>query len=231
MNRSVRAAQLKVSQREAEPNSEVFAAVTRELLMARPKPRRTCVGCRMRDKPGELVRWTLDDDGVPRPDLKGRAAGRGAWIHPEWRCLGRAQVGLSRSFKRRVEAGPDELWSKLSTAADRAFLEKLTACAREHGFLTGPEACRNALSTRRFGLLLVAADAVDAVRESWIGSAVGRGAAVVWGSRRKLGRLAGKHEIELALVLDESRSVALSRLHRIGRLSKAVLSPQSFTTH
>ena len=57
---------------------------------------RTCVGCRERDQRSALLRLVLDtpmhDDAVEASrriviDVRACLPGRGAWVHPEPRCL------------------------------------------------------------------------------------------------------------------------------------------------
>lgn len=79
---------------------------------ATPRPERTCVGCRKkaaRDQLVRLVRGGSPEDAVPRivVDERSSAPGRGAWVHPDARCLDHAvsRGGLSRSFRGPVDAG------------------------------------------------------------------------------------------------------------------------------
>ena len=53
-------------------------------------PVRSCIGCRKRENPSALIRVVLVD-GKVIPDLKGGAAGRGAWLHKK--CV---EVAISR---------------------------------------------------------------------------------------------------------------------------------------
>ncbi len=53
-------------------------------------PVRSCISCRKRANPSALFRVVLID-GKVIPDLKGGAAGRGAWLHKK--C---AEVAISR---------------------------------------------------------------------------------------------------------------------------------------
>jgi len=53
-------------------------------------PVRSCISCRKRANPAALIRVVLVD-GKVIPDLKGGAAGRGAWLHKK--C---AEVAISR---------------------------------------------------------------------------------------------------------------------------------------
>lgn len=53
-------------------------------------PVRSCISCRKRANPSALIRVVLVD-GKVIPDLRGGAAGRGAWLHKE--C---AEVAIRR---------------------------------------------------------------------------------------------------------------------------------------
>ena len=56
-----------------------------------PGPVRTCVGCRTTGLRSALLRVVLSDDGTGDPvlvaDERRRMPGRGAWLHPDQRCL------------------------------------------------------------------------------------------------------------------------------------------------
>jgi uncharacterized protein len=54
-------------------------------------PVRSCISCRKRANPSALIRVVLIDGKVV-PDLKGGAAGRGAWFHKK--C---AEVAIARN--------------------------------------------------------------------------------------------------------------------------------------
>ena len=79
-------------------------------------PVRTCVGCRGRDQRSALLRLVLDsmnDDEVAQPqrvvvDVRACLPGRGAWVHPEPRCLELAE--RRRAVPRALRAdGPLDL--------------------------------------------------------------------------------------------------------------------------
>ena len=57
-------------------------------------PVRSCISCRKRANPSALIRVVLVD-GKVIPDLKGGAAGRGAWCHRK--C---AEVAIARNAFR-----------------------------------------------------------------------------------------------------------------------------------
>ncbi|MFC6092889.1 YlxR family protein [Saccharothrix lopnurensis] len=60
-------------------------------------PVRTCVGCRARTLPSELLRVVVVDGAVV-PDTRRRLPGRGAWLHPDQDCLRNAEK--RRAFPR-----------------------------------------------------------------------------------------------------------------------------------
>ena len=74
-------------------------------------PVRTCVGCRRRSASSELLRVVVAADGdqvVLVPDLRHRAPGRGAHLHPRYECLNLAE--RRRAFPRALRvAGPLDL--------------------------------------------------------------------------------------------------------------------------
>ena len=82
-------------------------------FVASPVPRdvvRTCVGCRSRASAAELLRVVADPAEpsgairVVRPDPGRRAPGRGAWVHPDQRCV--AQAERRRAFGRALRVPP-----------------------------------------------------------------------------------------------------------------------------
>lgn len=71
---------------------------------ARTACERTCIGCRQRDSPGDLLRVVLEQ-GVVIPDSRAIKQGRGAWLHPAcWEVADRR-----RAFGRalRMSGAPD----------------------------------------------------------------------------------------------------------------------------
>ncbi|TQM83483.1 hypothetical protein FHX81_5908 [Saccharothrix saharensis] len=60
-------------------------------------PVRTCIGCRARTLPSELLRVVVVDGAVV-PDTRRRLPGRGAWLHPDPDCLRNAEK--RRAFPR-----------------------------------------------------------------------------------------------------------------------------------
>ncbi|MGW5190417.1 YlxR family protein [Kribbella sp. NPDC004138] len=73
-----------------------------ETADARPgKPReRTCIGCRKRSGPADLLRMTVSG-GLVLPDPGHRAPGRGAHLHPTTECFDLAvrRKAFPRAFR------------------------------------------------------------------------------------------------------------------------------------
>ena len=71
------------------------------------EPSRTCLGCRQVRSQGALVRLVRGHDGVVIADLRGTAAGRGAYVCPDETCLERAleRRRLSHAFRKPCEVG------------------------------------------------------------------------------------------------------------------------------
>ncbi|MGY4770217.1 YlxR family protein [Kribbella sp. CWNU-51] len=61
---------------------------------------RTCIGCRKRSSPADLLRMTVSG-GLVLPDPDRRAPGRGAHLHPVAACLDLAErrKAFPRAFK------------------------------------------------------------------------------------------------------------------------------------
>ena len=61
--------------------------------MAKHIPQRTCVGCRQIQGKRQLVRVVRQADGHVRPDVTGKAPGRGAYVHATGECWHSALSG------------------------------------------------------------------------------------------------------------------------------------------
>ncbi|MCW1960352.1 MAG: YlxR family protein [Mycobacterium sp.] len=85
--------------------------IQREIPSAGVGPVRTCIGCRKRELAVELLRVvavpTGNGQSVVTVDTAGSLPGRGAWLHPDNRCLSAAI--RRRAFGRalRVTGSPD----------------------------------------------------------------------------------------------------------------------------
>ncbi|MFK0008765.1 YlxR family protein [Paenarthrobacter sp. NPDC090520] len=79
-------------------------------------PVRTCIGCRKHGSRSELFRLVAQGSGSPVVvvDERRRMAGRGAWLHPNEKCLA---LAIKRRAFGRALAGVTEI-----TAVERRFV-------------------------------------------------------------------------------------------------------------
>ncbi|TYC99098.1 YlxR family protein [Arthrobacter echini] len=86
------------------------------------QPRRTCVGCRLRDRQSHVIRIVarpIDGQLAAVIDERRRLSGRGAWLHPDPACLDTAvkRRAFNRAFRGPVDTA--------QFAVDfRAYLER-----------------------------------------------------------------------------------------------------------
>ena len=66
---------------------------------------RTCLGCRQRVDPSQLLR-VVARDGVAVPDPSANLDGRGAWVHPTRGCIDASikRKAWSRALRTNVDA-------------------------------------------------------------------------------------------------------------------------------
>ncbi|WP_268753743.1 YlxR family protein [Agrococcus sp. Marseille-P2731] len=82
---------------------------------------RTCLGCRARSEPAQLVR-IVANDGEAVVDLDRRLPGRGAWVHPSQQCAERALRAIPRALRQhRLDTTPIARWAQdgLDPSPDR----------------------------------------------------------------------------------------------------------------
>ncbi|MDC4233019.1 YlxR family protein [Actinomyces sp. B33] len=84
-------------------------------------PVRTCTGCGRRQARSELIRVVASPGGPIQVDPRRDLPGRGAWVHPDPACIGRARArgALARSLKTGSPIG-DEVWAELEEIARTA---------------------------------------------------------------------------------------------------------------
>jgi ribosomal protein L7Ae-like RNA K-turn-binding protein len=166
-----------------------------------------------------MIRLVLGDDGGLGVDLRGRAFGRGAWVHPRVDCLSRAVTGgVDRSFRRHVATDARVLFADVRAAADRR-VEALVASARRAGHAAaGSDVSEAAVREGRAAILVVAADARAAAQASFVMQAAGAGKAVVWGTKEQLGRATGRPDTAVVAILDRGLADAVVRAAALSKI-------------
>lgn len=141
-----------------------------DLALAMPEPHvpeRTCILTRRKGSRDELIRLALGPDGTVAPDVRARAAGRGAWIGVSRAELdaanakGRLKPALQRAFRTSSVTVPPELGERTEAALRQTALDRLGMEARAGNLINGTEKVEAAARSGRLHLLIHAADAGD----------------------------------------------------------------------
>ena len=128
-------------------------------------PVRSCILTRDRASPAALVRLALSPDGEILPDVRAKAAGRGAWIGVGRVALEEAianrklRGALARAFKGAALTVPDDLPQRIEDALRRSALDRLGLEARAGNLQTGGERIEQAARAGKLHALYHAADA------------------------------------------------------------------------
>ena len=140
----------------------------RPIRPARPEksgPERKCVLSGERENASGLIRLALGPDNVVAPDIHGKAPGRGAWIGVTSDELAKAQAKgklagvLKRAFKVDNVQLLDDMAGRISSALEKAFLDRLGLEARSGNLILGAEKIDTAARSGQVALLLHASDA------------------------------------------------------------------------
>lgn len=128
-------------------------------------PVRSCILTRTRAARGRLVRLVLSPDGQVLPDVRAKAAGRGAWIGVARAELEaavakkRLRGALARAFRTNDLAVADDLPARIADALERQALDRLGLELRAGHLLTGFDRIEQAARAGKLRLLFHAADA------------------------------------------------------------------------
>lgn len=132
---------------------------------------RRCVLSGDREPRGTLIRLAFGPDGRVHPDVRAKAAGRGAWIGVTRAELeaalsqGKLRGALSRAFKKQVSVDAD-LPGRVVDALQQHALNRLGLEARSGKLLTGSDKIEAAARSGQLRALYHAADAgQDGVRK------------------------------------------------------------------
>jgi predicted RNA-binding protein YlxR (DUF448 family) len=186
---------------------------------AASRSERTCVACREKAPPADLVRLVMGDNGRPVPDLARAAHGRGVWVHPTPSCVARAaRGGLARSLRApAATTTASELWEALRLASAEQAMVLLSAGHRSGRLVATSTADGAESELDGAALVIVAADAPDAARADWVETAIREGRAAAWSSRARLGWATGRTETSVVAVLDDELAAALARAIRVAQ--------------
>jgi predicted RNA-binding protein YlxR (DUF448 family) len=130
-------------------------------------PERKCILSGRHAARDDLIRLALGPDGQVAPDIRARAAGRGAWIGIDRDTLETAQAkgklrsALARAFKAEKLSVPDDLGERIETALQQTVLDRLGLEARAGHLVTGSERIEVAARRGQVHVLLHAADASE----------------------------------------------------------------------
>ena len=128
-------------------------------------PERSCILTRRSAPKEELIRLALGPDGQVAPDIRERAAGRGAWIGVGRKALdeanakGKLKGALSRAFKTGTLDVPADLGERIEAALRQNALDRLGLEARGGTLVNGAERVEAAARQGKVHLLIHAADA------------------------------------------------------------------------
>lgn len=129
--------------------------------MARSEPLRSCLGCREVKPKEELLRFVLDPEGNPTPDIAGKLPGRGAYTCFRSSCLAAAvkRKQFSRAFKAEVRtASAEELSAIVMKMAASRAVSALAMANKAGRVISGSEKVMDALRKGGVALLILAGD-------------------------------------------------------------------------
>ena len=128
-------------------------------------PERSCILTRRTAPREELIRLALGPDGQVAPDVRARAAGRGAWIGvgrqqlDEANAKGKLKAALARAFKTSEITIPTDLGERIEAALMQQALDRLGLEARGGTLVNGAERVEVAARQGKVAMLIHAADA------------------------------------------------------------------------
>ena len=128
-------------------------------------PERTCILSRRTAPREELIRLALGPDGEVAPDVRARAAGRGAWIGVGRKALdeanakGKLKGALARAFKAGALDVPADLGERIQAALRQQALDRLGMETRSGMLINGADKVEVAARQGKVHLLIHAADA------------------------------------------------------------------------
>lgn len=129
--------------------------------MAKADPQRSCLGCREVKSKDELLRFVLDPDGNPVPDLAHKLPGRGGYTCFNKCCLENAikKRQFNRAFKGDIKQVLHENMLALVTGLQEERIVATIALANKAGkVVSGSDQVLDLLRKGRAAILILAAD-------------------------------------------------------------------------
>jgi predicted RNA-binding protein YlxR (DUF448 family)/ribosomal protein L30E len=167
-------------------------------------PQRSCLGCREVKPKDELLRFVLDPESVPVPDIAGKLPGRGAYTCFNRSCLENAvsRKQFNRAFKG--EAKPllfAETLSLLQRLLEERIITTLALANKAGRAVSGSDKVMESLRRGEASLLILAAD-ISADSEAKFRFTAGKNGVDIFrfSPKNQLGTPLGK-EIRTAVVV------------------------------
>jgi predicted RNA-binding protein YlxR (DUF448 family) len=190
-------------------------------------PERSCILTRRTAPREELIRLALGPDGQVAPDVRARAAGRGAWIGvgrqqlDEANAKGKLRAALARAFKTSEITIPTDLGERIEAALMQQALDRLGLEARGGTLINGAERVEVAARQGKVAMLIHAADAGEDGRrrldQAWRVGGGGPQGLVFPAERTILSMALGRENVVHIALTDDAAarrvSLAISRWH------------------
>jgi predicted RNA-binding protein YlxR (DUF448 family) len=162
---------------------------------------RTCVGCSEEDHPLKMERFVFIDDMGLLHDVRRKAPGRGAYVHPSGKCLeGAVKRGFARGFRRKVATpGVAALAADMADGIRRRLVDRLRAASRGGTVFVGGRETDEGFLRDQVALLLIARDAGESTRKKYGSNADRKGIPVETAAfdAAELGALVGRERVAL----------------------------------
>lgn len=188
---------------------------------------RQCAGCFQKERPTEMERFALNEDGYLIHDIYGKIGGRGVHVHLDPTCWARAcSGGFNRSLRGHVEIdSADALKATVRGGILRRIRETLRASYRSVDAFIGETKVREAIKNGTLRSLFLAIDAGQATQSRYKRNAERKGIQIVdhLFDRHTLGSLVGFEDLVLygvGGVLAEKLDGELSKLDKLANLEK-----------
>jgi len=213
--------------RDADGSARISTApdTNGEAVPASDGPERTCILSGAKGTRDALIRLALGPDGTVAPDVRAKAGGRGAWIAVDRPTLdkalakGKLKGALARAFKTSAFHIPDDLGDRITTALERAALDRLGLEARAGALLMGTDKIVDAARKGTVHMLLHARDAGEdgsrRLDQAWrVGGGEARGL-VVPATRAILSMALGRENVVHIALIAPAAAARVS--HALGR--------------